>query len=108
MASYLFFLPLVIFLISMAFSPVFGSHPSELFSPSISLLNRDLFTILMTSVGGIAFLLLGYFISRTKLISKTNFIFFIYTGIALLLFVSLAATLMNYGFFHRIIYGERG
>jgi len=101
------FLPLVIFLISMAFSPVFGSHPSELFSPSISLLNRDLFTILMTSVGGIAFLLLGYFISRTKLISKTNFIFFIYTGIALLLFVSLAATLMNYGFFHRIIYGER-
>jgi hypothetical protein len=61
----------------------------------------------MSFVGGIAFLVLGYFVSRTNVISKTNFIFLIYGGIALLLFVSLMATLVNYGFFHRMLYGDK-
>ncbi|MGE4341698.1 MAG: hypothetical protein AB7E23_01185 [Bacilli bacterium] len=101
------FLPLVIYLLSMAFSPVFGQHADNLYSPSISLLNRGFFTLLMSFVGGIAFLVLGYFVSRTNVISKTNFIFLIYGGIALLLFVSLMATLVNYGFFHRMLYGDK-
>ena len=91
----------------MAFSPVFGQHADNLYSPSISLLNRGFFTLLMSFVGGIAFLVLGYFVSRTNVISKTNFIFLIYGGIALLLFVSLMATLVNYGFFHRMLYGDK-
>jgi len=101
------FLPLVIYLLSMAFSPVFISHPDNLLSPTISLLNRGFFTLLMSFVGAISFLLLGYFVSRTNILSKINFIFLIYGGVAILLFVSLAATLMNYGFFHRLIYADK-
>lgn len=101
------FLPLVIYLLSMTFSPVFSQHPQNLYSPSLSLLNRGFFTLLMSFIGGIAFLILGYFVSRTNIISKTNFIFLIYGGLAALLFVSITATLFNYGFFHRIFYADK-
>ncbi len=101
------FLPLTIYLLSMAFSPVFSHQSEALFNPSLSLLNRGLFTIIMSFVGGIAFLLLGYFVSRTQILSKTNFIFLIFGGVAVLLFVSLMATLANYGFFHRLIYAGK-
>lgn len=97
------FLPLVIYLLSMAFSPVFTFAPENP-SSNLATINRDPFTIIFTILGSIAFLLLGYYVSRTKLLSRLNFIFLIYGGLGLLLLISLGTTLVNYGFFHRIFY----
>ena len=72
------FLPLVIFLLAMTFSPVFVTPEGLIPSQSVTLLNRRFFVLLMTFVGAISFLLLGYFVSHTTLISKHNFIFFFF------------------------------
>lgn len=95
--------PLVIYLITMAFSPVFSYQPATPAS-TMATLSRDWFTLTMTILGSISFLLLGYFISRTTMIAKQNVMFLIFGGIGLLLLISLVATLFNYGFFHRIFY----
>ena len=98
------FLPLVIYLLSVTFSPVFSIQEGLIPSQSVTLLNRGFFQLLATFVGAISFLFLGYFVSRTNLLSKYNFIFLIFGGIATLLLISMLATLVNYGFFHRIVY----
>lgn len=101
------FLPLVIYLLSVTFSPVFVSQSDLIPSQSVTLLNRGFFTLLMSFVGALAFFLLGYFVSHTKFLAKHNFMFLIFGGIAMLLLISLLATLVNYGFFHRVLYAGK-
>lgn len=98
------FLPLVLYLLTVVFSPVFLKQNELIPSQSVTLLNRGFFSLLMTFVGALAFFLLGYFVSNTKVLAKNNFIYLIYGGISMLLLISLLATLINYGFFHTVIY----
>lgn len=104
----LFFVVAPLFLYSFVtvFAPAYQSG-SGITDIDYILMSRSIFSLLFNALGIIALVVLGYFVSKTDFINPLYIFATIFGGLALLLIVSLFATMINYGPFYRYIYADR-
>lgn len=97
--------PLFLYTIITLFAPAYKTGETE--SVRVILMQRSVFTLLFNVLGLLSIVLLGYFVSRSNVIKSIYVVLVLFGGLALLLFISLIITLVNYGPFYRLIYKDQ-
>lgn len=97
--------PLLIYGLVIMLSPAYGTNSQ--YAESLIFMQRSPFQLVVNVLGVVAFLLLGYFVNLTKIIKREHALVSLFAGVALMLFISLIATIFNYGFFHTLKYAGK-
>lgn len=99
---YILLLPLLFYGIVTMFAPAYGTL--EVVYANETFLNLSIFDKLVNLFGIVGILLLGYVIRKSGVFSAKHVYIVVLAGLAAPILISLFATLVNYGFFHTIIY----
>ncbi|MDY0118040.1 MAG: hypothetical protein RBR80_00500 [Bacilli bacterium] len=98
-------IPLLFYFLLILLGPTYKVAPENLGQhPDYIFMGRSIFKLLESIGGLISFFLLAYIIRRTDGFKHKYVPYMILGGFALLVSVSLIATLYNYGAFYRLIY----
>ncbi|HZJ89316.1 MAG TPA: hypothetical protein VFD05_01350 [Bacilli bacterium] len=103
---FLIIAPLFLYSMVTLFAPAYQINNEVMHMDNI-FMQRSTFQLVFNVLGTLSFVLLGYFVSRAKMIKPIYIILAIFGGFALLLLISLLATLINYGPFYRLIYANQ-
>lgn len=98
-------LPLVLYAILVMFSPMVGTPPSGVnYALNNIYLSNSVLEIGSIGLGLVAFFMLGYAIGHSPDFKVAYGLLALFGGFAVLLIISLTATLWGYGFFYREIF----
>lgn len=95
-------IPLVFYGFVVALAPSYGTGDAAL-----NVLNFTIFQKIINLLSLVSIALTGYLIRKSKLFSSHAVYLVILCGLALPVFISLIATLINYGFFHTLLYKNK-
>ena len=99
---YVLLMPILFYALVTLVAPAYGSYP-EMYSNEV-FMQLPFITRLINLLGIVGLLLLGYFIGKSEVFATKHIFIVILAGLAAPVLISLFATLINYGFFHPLVY----
>lgn len=99
---YVLLMPILFYALVTMVAPAYGSYP-EMYSNEV-FMRLSFIARLVNLLGVLALLLLGYFIGKSGVFATKHIYIVILAGLAAPVLISLLATLINYGFFHSLLY----
>ncbi len=102
---YVLLMPLLFYGLVTMFAPAYGGDSVGYLNATF--LGMTIFDKVVNLVGILSILLIGYIIRKSKVFSAKIVYIVVLGGLAAPILISLFATLINYGFFHTIIYQNK-
>ncbi|OQC10529.1 MAG: hypothetical protein BWX74_00602 [Tenericutes bacterium ADurb.Bin087] len=99
---YVLLMPILFYALVTMVAPAYGSYP-EMYLNEV-FMQLSFITRLINLLGVVSLLLLGYFIGKSEVFATKHIFIVVLAGLAAPVLVSLFATLINYGFFHPLVY----